>query len=1103
MKRSLLLLVIFSLMSAAGLPATAGTAKPDALMLRFPDVSAESIVFVYAGDLWLSPKGGGLAHRLSSPKGKEFFPKFSPDGQTIAFSANYDGNIDVYLMPSAGGSPERLTHHPGFDRVVEWYPDGKHVLYGSRMNSPPTSRCNRFHKLSVKGGLPEPLPFPYGELGSFNPQGDQLVFQFVSRQFSNWKRYRGGLASDLWLYDFKKNTSQKMTDFEGTDALPMWHAETIFFLSDRDKRKKMNIWAYGLKSKKFRQITHFTEYDVKWPSIGPDAIIFENGGLLHLLDLKTEKSRPLTIRIPTDLPAIRTQLKDVSKDNKYFSISPSGKRVVFGARGEVLTVPEKHGSIRNLTKTSGIAERNPVWSPDGKLIAYFSDRTGEYELYTCPSDGKGKERRITSDGKCFRFDPLWSPDSKKIAFSDKTGSIYVVDLAKGKPELVDRDEWYRTGSYNWSADSRWLAYTKHTPNVQMGVMIFDTQKQKKYQVTSPYFDCYDPAFDPEGKYLFFISKRTFKPAYSSLQATWIYSNSSNLCAVTLRKDVPSPLAPRSDEEKEEEKKKSDAPAKKEKDTPPKKAADKKNGQDDEAAKVAPVTIDFENIEKRVVVLPVPAGNIYGLRVVKGKVLYVRFPDASYDDEDKPANTLVYYELDERKETNIISGINYYDLSADGKKIVYKSKSTYGIIDVAKGKKVGDGVIGTDKMKAWIDPPTEWQQLFNDAWRIERDFFYDPGMHGLDWKAIKKRYGKLLPYVVDRGDLNYVIGEMIAELNSSHAMVFGGDIEYAERISVGLLGCDFDLDSKNNIYRFKKIYEGAVWDAEVRSPLREPGVQVAEGEYLLAIDGEPLDTTKDPWASFQGLAGEVVTLTVNSVPTMKDSREVIVKPLPNDYKLRYLYWIEKNRQKVEQATNGRVGYIFVPDTGRRGQSELVRQFMPQWNKQGLIIDERFNEGGQAPDRFIELLNRPILNYWARRDSPDSQTPYVAHAGPKVMVINSFAGSGGDAFPYYFRKAGLGPLVGTRTWGGLIGIRDNPDLIDGGFISAPCSSFWNTEGNWDVEGHGVEPDYEIENAPHLLAQGKDPQLEKAIDVILELLQKQPPVKPKRPKYPDRSH
>jgi tricorn protease len=1110
---------------------------PDARMLRFPDVSGTEIVFVYAGDLWIVPRAGGTARRLSSPKGQEMFPKFSPDGTRITFSGNYDGNTDVYVVSAQGGAPTRLTHHPDTDLVVDWYPDGKNVLYRSTMLSP-SRRFNRFFRQPVAGGLPQPLPLPYAELGSFSPDGTRIVFQFLSREFRTWKRYQGGMASDLWLYDFVSNTSEKITDFPGTDAVPMWHEDTIYFLSDRDGQRKLNLWAYDLKTKATRQVTEFTEYDVKWPSLGPDAIVFENGGTLCLMDLATATSRPVHIRVPCDLPQTRPVLKTVSDRIESYSLSPSGKRALFEARGEVFTVPEKHGSVRNLTNTSGVAERDPRWAPDGKYVAYFCDKTGEYELYIRPGDGTGEEKQVTQGGSAFRYGPLWSPDSKKIAFSDKTGSLFVVAVATGHITFVDKDEWDRMSSYAWSPDSRWLTYSKQGANRRGNIMIYDANDGVAHQVTSDFYNDGRPTFDVEGKYLFFCSDRAFDPLYGDMDSTWIYPNSTRLYAATLRKDLASPLAPRSDEE---EIKKEDEKKNKSKDGADKKDGAKdaengdkkdeengngeKNGSEQKGGKgeekngdeggksvkgekgekgekgVEPVKIDFEGWEDRVVELPIEAGHFGDLRSVKGKLLYARYLPRGARRGGEPAGQLLYYDLKEREEKTIIDKINGYDLSADGKKVLYASGGTYGIIDVAENKKVGDGKIASGDLKAWINPEEEWRQIFTEAWRIERDFFYDPNMHGVDWGAMKQRYAALLPYVVDREDLNYIIGEMIAELNASHTYVRGGDMDEPERLSVGLLGCDFELDERVSAYRISKIYEGAKWDAEPRSPLRAPGVKASEGDYLVAVNGRPVDTSQDPWAAFQGLAGEVVRLTIRHGSDANDTNDILVEPLSSEFPLRHLAWIESNRAKVEQATQGRVGYIYVPDTGTNGQNELVRQFVPQASQDALIIDERFNSGGQIPDRFIEMLHRPIFNFWARRDHRDWQTPFLAHAGPKVMIINGWSGSGGDAFPYYFREAGLGPLVGTRTWGGLIGISGNPQPIDGGMITAPTFGFYEADG-WAVEGYGVAPDYEVENAPHEMVAGRDPQLETAIRVALKLLDQQPPSRPKKPAYPNRA-
>jgi len=693
---------------------------------------------------------------------------------------------------------------------------------------------------------------------------------------------------------------------------------------------------------------------------------------------------------------------------------------------------------------------------------------------------------------------------------------------------VDKDEWSRMQSYAWSPDSRWLVYSKCGANRNGNIMIYDVNDGTVRQATSDYYDDTRPAFDAEGKYLFFLSNRAFSPMYGDMDSTWIYPLSTRLYAVTLRKDAESPLAPRSDEEEikkeKDEEKKDEAQEEKSKDADEKKdpnetdeatAGDEEKAKDEpdeseekkddkdkkDSDKVEPIRIDFEGLEGRVVELPIPAGNYGDLRSVKGKLIFIRYLPRGARKPGEPSGQLLYHDLKEREEKTILDKVSGYEVSADGKKILYQSQGTYGIVDVGENKKVGDGKLASGDLKAWINPQEEWRQMFTEAWRIERDFFYDPGMHGVNWEAMKQRYGALLPYIVDREDLNYVIGEMIAELNCSHTYVSGGDMERPESLSVGLLGCDFELDERNDAYRIGKIYEGAPWDAETRSPLRAPGMKVNEGDYLVAVNGRPVDTSLDPWAAFQGLAGEVVRLTISPTPDVNDANDVLVEPMSSEFRLRNLAWIESNRQKVEQATQGRVGYVYVPDTSVNGQNELVRQFGPQFGKDALVIDERFNSGGQIPDRFVELLRRPTYNYWARRDHRDWQTPTLSHTGPKVMIMNGWSGSGGDAFPYYFREAGCGPLVGTRTWGGLVGMSGNPRLIDGGYVSAPTFGMYEEDG-WAVEGYGVDPDYEVENAPHELVAGRDPQLETAVSVVLQLLEKNPRKRPQKPAYPNRT-
>jgi tricorn protease len=1075
----------------------------NARMLRFPDVSATQIVFVYAGDIWVVPKSGGHAQRLSSPKGEETFPRFSPDGSQIAFSGNYDGNTDIYVVSAYGGLPRRVTYHGESDRMLDWYPDGDGILFAS-MRTSEKERFNHLYKVSAEGGLPVKLPLPYGEFGMISPDGKTLAYIPISVDFSTWKRYRGGTNPDIWVFNLESLAAKNITHNDAADSQPMWHGSTLYFLSDRDKRKRANIWAYDTKKDKSRQVTFFEDFDIHFPSIGPDDIVFENGGRLHLLDLATEKHHEVDIKVVTDRATLKPRLDNVSKLLRRPGISPSGKRAVFEARGEIFTVPAEHGIVRNLTRSSGVAERNPAWSPDGKTIAYFSDRSGEYELMLRPAGGSGEETAVTKLGPGFRYVPVWSPDSKKIAFIDHAMKIHVHDSEKKETAQVDKQLWSTHGRltnfrFSWSRDSRWLAYPKDQDNGNSAIVLYDTSDAQRHQVTTGFYDDDEPVFDREGKYLFFLSGRTMDPVYSDVDHTWIYPNTVNLAAVSLRKDVPSPLAPRNDEEGDKDKKKD-----KDKDSEADKAEEKKDDGDKDEKKddseekkekpPKPVQIDLDDFERRLVILPPKAGYYSDLASVSGKLIYRRLPRAgALPDEKTP---LKYYDFEKREEKTILEDADDAILADKGEKLLVRKKDEYAIVDVKEIQKM-EKKLQTSAFETVIDPVAEWKQLFTEAWRLQRDYFYDPGMHGVDWNAMRKRYGALLEDAVTRWDVNYVIGELIGELNASHTYRGGGDTEKSEERGVGYLGADFALE--NGAYRIKKIIESAVWDSEVRSPLRQPGVDVKEGDYLLAVNGLPLDTSLEPWAAFQGLADKPVLLTVNDKPTMDGARDVLVQTLARESRLRHLAWIESNRKKVDQASKGKVGYIFVPDTGRHGQSELVRQFRGQVTKPGLIIDERFNNGGQLPDRFVELLGRSRVNYIGNRDGKNVPWPFVAHDGPKAMLINAWAGSGGDCFPYYFQQAKLGPLIGTRTWGGLIGISGAPSLIDGGMVTVPTMGLYSTKGEWLIEGYGVDPDIKVIDDPSLMAKGGDPQLERAVEEVLKMLKKDTPIEVGKPKYP----
>jgi len=1060
-------------------------------LMRFPDVSKDHIVFVYAGDLWLVPRAGGMVRKLTSHAGEELFPKFSPDGRWIAFTGEYDGNADVFVIPAAGGEPRRLTFHPAADMVLGWTPDSKKVLFRSTR----TSFSQRFQKLflvPVEGSLPEELPLPEAGLSSFSPDGKRLAYNPISTEFRTWKRYRGGWMMYIAIYDLANNRYEELPRANANDAFPMWHGNAIYFASDRDG--VMNLYRYDLASKRTEQLTRYKEYDVKWPSLGSDAIVYENGGYLYLLELASARSQKVPVEVASDLILARGEIRPVENFVLTYNLSPSGARALFGARGEVFTLPTKHGDVRVISNTPGVHELNPAWSPDGKWLAYLSDRTGEYELYLKAQDGEGEEIRLTTDGDCYRYGPVWSPDSKKLLYSDKKLRLWYVDIDQKQPVLIDQARYGPLNDYAWSPDSQWVAYSKNAPNRYGVLYLYSLEQRKIYPVTDNFFGDGNPRFDPEGKILYFLSRRNFNPTLSDFDQRFSYNNTVGIYAVTLQADVASPFAPQSDEEKVKEEKEAEEAGK-----PEEQAREKEK----EKGKPQPVRVDVEGIGQRVVAVPVKPGNYRALEVKKGKLFYLSVPVAGIQllgpEEERPRNALHIFDVKEREDKVLLEGIDDYRLNQDGNKVLYRARRVFGIVDAVPGKaKVGEGKLNTPSLQAVVDPRAEWKQIFREAWRIERDFFYAPNMAGHDWEKLGQRYEQLLPYVAHRSDLNYIIGEMIAELTTSHTYVGGGEMPEVKRVAVGLLGVDFEPEQ--GFYRFKKIYAGQNWDAQLRSPLTEPGIKVRQGDYLIAVNDQVVRTTDNPYAYFQNLAEKIVTLKVNSQPRAEGAWEVQVKLLRSEAALRYFAWVEGNRLKVEEATGGRVGYMHVPDTSIDGLNMFTRYFYSQTDKQALIVDERYNSGGMIPDFFTELLRRRLLGLVAPREGADFRVPIRAIFGPKVMLINEYAGSGGDLFPYIFRKEQIGPLVGKRTWGGLVGIAHGIPLMDGGMVTAPEVAFWSADngGQWIVENVGVAPDYQVDQRPDLVVQGRDPQLEKAIELVLEVLKKEPPV-PQRPPYP----
>lgn len=1055
----------------------------EARLMRFPHIYKDRIVFVYAGDLWLVSGEGGTARKLTSHQGMELFPKFSPDGEWIAFSAEYSGTRQVYVVLATGGEPRRLTFYPdigqlpprgGWDyQILDWTPDSKKILVRC-IRTPYGDREGKYFLVDPQGGLEQELPIPEGAPATYSPDGKKIAYNPISREFRTWKRYRGGRAQEIWIYDFVANKSERITENDCTDNFPMWAGNKIYFTSDRDN--KLNIYEYDLASKVTRKITNHDEYDVLWPSRGEGGIVYENGGYLWVLNPATGQSRKVIVEIYDDKPETRPYYKTVDKWIESFWLSPSGKRALFEARGDIFTVPAEHGEVRNITRTQGVRERTPAWSPDGNCIVYQSDATGEYEFYLADPLGKASATQLTRDSKSWIFGPVWSPDSKYIAFAEKSLRLRILEVATGKIIDADQARYSDINNIVWAPDSRWLAYAKDSENRMSAVWLYSLEQKKATQLTDDYSDNFDPAFDPDGRYLYFMSRRDFNLHFSDFEFAYLYDRSLRVYVGTLRKNMPSPFAPRSDEEKGNEDKAADSRAK---------------ADTAKARGVAPINIDSEGFAQRVVAFNIPAGDYGGLQAVKEGPVYLRSAEGK--------TSLFRFNLEKRKEETILAEINNYDLSADGKKVIYHKGDSYGIVDIAADQKL-EGKLATDKMIMNVNPKLEWKQMFEDVWRIERDWFYDPNLHGVDWRRMKERYGQLVPYMASRADLDYILGELVGELSAGHTYVQPGDQPKISRVEVGLLGAEVEVGERD-YYRIKKIFPGENWHEAWRSPLTEPGIDVKVGDYIIAVNGHEVRAPENFYQSLENSVGTTVTLTVGDLPVPAKTRDVQIKPIASEYNLRYLDWVTRNRKLVEEKTGGKVGYIHIPNTAEAGNRELFKWFYPQAIKEGLIIDVRYNGGGFIPDRMIELLNRSVLSYWARRGGLISQTPGFAHQGPKVCLINELSSSGGDAFPYYFKKLGLGPLIGKRTWGGLIGISGNPGLMDGGSVTVPAFSFFNTAGEWDVENAGVTPDIEVDNSADLVISGHDPQLERGIEEVMKMLKANTPKKVEIPAYPKR--
>ncbi len=1080
MKRILTAALIFSL---AALILTAGE---EGRLLRTPDINGELIAFGYAGDIWTVPASGGTACRLTSHPGLELFPRISPDGKWIAFSGEYSGTRQVHVIPATGGTPRQLTYYNdvgvmpprgGFDHIIlDWTPDSRKILI--RANRTPYGRRNgKYFLVNLEGGLETPLAIPEGGFGSFSPDGKQIVFTPICREFRTWKRTKGGRAQDIWTYDLEKNTSTRLTTFVGTDQHPFWFGNTIYFVSDRDLI--LNWYAHDLKSGKTEQVTAFKDFDVLWPSGSNGILAFEKGGYIFTLDTATGKTNPVHVRIPSDRPAILPTFRNVKNFVSRFGygISSSGKRAVFDARGDIFTIPEKEGITYNLTRSQGIREMYPVWSPDGKWISCVSDRTGDYEIFLLDPARKKPARQLTRDHKVWKYPPLWSPDSRTLMFSDMNRKLQLLDVTSGALTEIDHGGVSDIHDFAWSPDSQWVVYAKTAPNYQDSLWLYSVKENKAQCLLRDGFDNYAPEFSQCGKYVFFVSKRDFRMNFSNFEFDFVYDNAERIYALPLTTEAPDIFAKGNDLEKTGK-----APEPEEKPKDKKKKAEKKKPA---------IRVDFSSTAQRVVVFPLPPGNYGGLRAVKGALVYSQ-------------NGSVHrFDLEKKKSKSVISGIRGYDISADGKKLMYRAPgSKYGIIDIKPDQKVGTGALDLSDITMKIDPVLEWKQIFNEGWRIYRDWFYVANMHGVDWDKVRDKYAPLVKHVAHRADLDYIFGEMVGELNVGHTYVNWGDFQRVKRVDTGLLGAELKPDAKAGRYRITHIFPGENWNENTRSPLTEQGVDVREGDYLIQLNGRNVSLKDNPYLFLENTVGKRIEIVVSAKPDAAKTRSFIIRPIASEIQLMYIDWVRSRSEMVDRLSGGRIGYIHVPNTAVEGNRELFKGMYALRTKAALIIDERYNGGGWSPGKMIELLSRNVVSYWHRRGLKLRAEPVYAHDGPKAMLINHYSSSGGDNFPYWFRKQKLGPLIGTRTWGGLVGYGWSPGLVDGPSFAVPMSGIVGTDGEWAVEGVGIYPDMEVYDTPDAVAKGKDPSLEKAVAYLLKELKKHPVGKVKSPADPDRS-
>jgi len=1098
-------------------------------LMRMADVSADQIVFTYEDDLWLAPITGGPAHRITNDPGTEVWARFSPDGKLIAFTGQYDGGTDVYVMDATGGVPRRLTYHPAMDRVLGWWPDGKYVLFRSSREY--SFRGEQVYRVPVDGGPAEKLAVDRAGLTTVSPDGKMIAYNRMTRESATWKRHVGGDAQDIWMGSLEKQDYRKITDWVGTDNYPMWQGDAIYFTSDRE-HGTLNLYKYDVKTGKTNALTSYKDYDVKYPSIGPKHIVYQYGETLNLLDLATGKTQMVPVEIPSDLIAVRPELVAVSPTVGSFGLSPSGVRMILEARGEILNLPVKDGEPINLTKSSGSREKSAAWSPDGRWIAFLSDKTGEEEVYLIDQKAEKEWRQLTKGGLGYRMQLVWSPDSKYLLLADKFMKLNLVDAETGELSVVDQgdydDAWERWGiqDYVWSPDSQWIAYTKMEESMYDSIFLYSLEQKKSFRVTDDQTEDWSPSFSPDGKYLYFLSNRTFNPVMCFVDQNHAFLDMGKPYLVLLAADTASPFAPKdsAEEVKEPEKKpeaeaaeaeeeegeeveeaEEEKPAVKEEAKPAEKKGEEKKAEDKKKTK-----IDVEGIERRILVAEgVSAGNYFRLEATPKGFLYLSRPEPEFEkyqvvtDHTGGSLDLYGYDLEKKESKKLIGGIANYHQSADGKKLVYRAGSTYGVVDAGSAGSVGDGKVALNRIRIEVDRIPEFKQIFNEAWRIERDWFYDPNLHRLDWAAMREQYGKFVPFCGNRSDLNYLIGEMIAELNAGHTYVSGGDIQGGgKRVSTGMLGVELAIEPGAKYYKISHIIPGTPGDPDARSPLDEPGCPIKEGMFLIAIDDEPVTTADNVYKFLQNKADAVVTLKYNDQPSPDDAKTYRVKTIGGEYTIRYREWVARNRAYVAEKTNGQVGYLHLPDMGASGLIEFAKAWFPQHGKQAMVVDERYNGGGFTADMIIDRLERQIWSITKPREGKILPVPERVFVGPWAVLVNEDTGSDGEFFAEAIKIRKLAPIIGMRTWGGAVGIEPHEDLVDGGTVTPPQFGLYGLDRRWLIEGVGVVPDIEVQNMPGDVVRGKDAQLDAGIENVLKRLKENPAELPPPPAYPDKS-